>query len=325
MANAGIRWPRIPVLGATKEVVKKLLDALREYAEAWKPFSFLPWFFEKKWQALTYTHLSRNVAAVLAAIVVVRERDTLWDILTTPRWPRIFLEWLLIWGTVGALYAYKLELFNKRRAISDQELRFQKAADLISDELSVLSQFQGSKQEIEAFFDSTTSRIVEIAALAFSLPHNPRVDAGLMVKLPDEPVLKLVKWSTAAQYDRELKIKIPDDDNFDESGPAALAFVQKRLVYVPKKGGRVWPLGQVEGDVHSYWPSEPHVCWVESRPGFEKFQTVICVPISDWGVLNFSTREKDPFQYRDFAMAHYFAKVLGYAESAARARTPRGN
>src|SRR5437899_13053468 len=93
MANAGIRWPRIPVLGATKEVLKKLLDALREYAEALKPFSFLPWIFEKKWQALTYTHLARNVAAGLAAIVGVRERDTLWDRLTTRRWRGSFREW----------------------------------------------------------------------------------------------------------------------------------------------------------------------------------------------------------------------------------------
>src|SRR5205823_9687511 len=42
--GTGIRWPRIPLLGATKKLAKKLWVDLREYAKAWVPVSFLTWF-----------------------------------------------------------------------------------------------------------------------------------------------------------------------------------------------------------------------------------------------------------------------------------------
>jgi hypothetical protein len=321
----GIKWPKITLIAPTREFLKKLWKATREYAAEFVPISYVPWVLKKKWQLLTYTHLSRHVALLLTCVIVFRERDALWAILREPRWPCSLVEWLVIIGTAGTLYAFKIEVFEKRRAVSGQELRFQKAAHMLLNEFVKFEQVQGSTQEIGDSFDSFAGQLLEIAALAFSLPHKPRVDAGLMVKEPASPLLKLVKWSNDARYDPCLIMNIPADNKFNEAGPAAMAFAMSCLVYVPKKGGRAWPLQQDDSEMHTYWPQTPCRCWVSSqRPEQEEFQTVICAPIAGLGVLNFSTLEKDAFINRDFAMAQYFANMLSQAAIVAREKTPRG-
>ncbi len=318
----GIRWPKINLVGPTKEFLQKLWKDVREYAAAFAPISYLPWFLKKKWQLLSYTHLSRYIALLLTGLVIFRERDALWAMFREPRWPSGVIEWVVIVCTAGTIYAFKVEHFERRRAVSSQELRFQKAVHMLLHEFVAFGQMQGSKQEIEDGFDSFASRLLEIAALTFSLPRKPRVDAGLMVMDPASQLLKLVKWSNGAQYDPNLVMKIPPDNNFTKTGPAAMAFAMNCLVYVPKKGGRAWPLRQDQSEIHAYWPETPCRCWITSDQ--EEFQTVICAPITGVGVLNFSTLEKDAFVNRDFAMAQYFANMLDSAATVAREKSPRG-
>lgn len=324
--SPGIRWPPIGIVGATREFLKKLWKDLREYAAEFAPLAYLPWFAKKKWQLLTYTHLSRYVALLLTCLVLFRERDALWAMLSEPRWPSGAVEWLVVICAAGTAYAFYIELFEKRRAVSPQELRFQKAVHMLTDEFVGLVKIEGNSQEIENCFDSFASRLLEIAALAFSLPHKPRVDAGLMVKDPEDETLKLVKWSSDAQYDQNLVLGIPVDNKFDLSGPAAMSFALNCLVYVPRKRGRAWPLRQDQSEIHTYWPLSPCRCWVSSqKPEQEAFETVICVPVQGIGVLNFSTREKDAFVNRDFSMAQYFANLLGQAAAVVQRKTSRGS
>jgi len=319
----GIRWPKINLVGPTKEFLQKLWKDVREYAAAFAPISYLPWFLKKKWQLVSYTHLSRYVALLLTGLVIFRERDALWAMFREPRWPSGVIEWLVIICTAGTLYAFKIEHFERRRAVSDQELRFQLAAHLLLNEFSTFARMQGSKEEIEASFDSFVTRLMEIAAQVFSLRHKPPVHASLMVKDPDKALLRLVKWSYGAQFDQKLTIRIPTENEFTQAAPAAMALSQNSLVYVPKKGGPAWSFPQDQSEIEAYRPLTPgRFCVSSDSPEQEKFQTVMCAPIASLGVLSFSTREKDAFAYRDFVAARYFANVLGEAATVALAKKP---
>jgi hypothetical protein len=212
---------------------------------------------------------------------------------------------------------------------SPQELRFQSGMKDLLGELKKLSQFQGTRENIEKKFDDFAVFLVGVAARTFSA--KAQVDAGLMIKNAVTNMLELKKWSRGAQYDETLEIPIPTGEEFSDSGPAALSFKRLQLVYLPRKDRdrpkKAWPFQLVSKAASvpefDYVTSLTHRCWKKALTSDkEDFYSVICVPIEDFGVLNFSTKMRDPFIDRDFFMAESYASILGHAAMITRDKIP---
>ena len=140
-------------------------------------------------------------------------------------------------------------------------------------------------------------------------------------------------WSKQAKYPKNLEVPIAPEhgeiDVFDSTGPAGVAYSRLRTVYVPVKKREAWPFQRKrQGNREYYQPSLPVVCWISAGDdALEDFRSVLCVPITAYrtrehvkrfGVLNLSTKMRDPFVDRDFLMAECFAGVLGHAFAWAR-------
>jgi len=276
------------------------------------------------------------------------------------REPLTPFQGLILSATVLTFGAAAWEFLGNKLTTSAQEIRFQQGTDELLKELRDLWGVVQNKrtlghQAVEEKWESFTDNFLDIAANIFSVRHfgwNSKAHSGLMVKDPDNQSLILKKFSTGAGYKPGLKIPIPYDNNYEESGPAALAFKEKTLVYVPKvyvpKKERehpknAWPFcrewktsrrkQQPEREEFYERPAahldegfyykagNPQPCWKPSaEQEQEKFRTVLCIPIPSLGVLNFSTKRRDPFIDRDFFMAECLAAFLAQANAFTRGR-----
>lgn len=284
-------------------------DGLRNYA----------WFRKKELQSIKRTHLSTILAVVLLLLVFIREWPELSNMLWGFSWPTLFGYFILVM-VILTFIAARWELLGDRLTTSPQELRFHWGAKSSLKKLQELRSELRSTPDPQKAFDSFMNELVEIAAGNFSVKF--WVDAGVMIKDPDDDSLVLTYWSSSADYPEGLRIPLPPA----RTGPAGVAFANHVLVYVPnKKTKRAWPFISLEDPEITglpeprYEPDFPIVCWIDAPPEFEKFRSVICVPIATsrslgetikFGVLNFSTEARDPFVDRDFLMAEFYAAIL---------------
>jgi hypothetical protein len=299
----------------------------RASTEIWDAVCFYSWLAKKNLQSFKRTHLSHVLATVLAVLVVFREWPEVSRMLGKQELPNP-LGWLIVLLIVLTWFAFRWELSGDKLTTSPQELRFHYGAKLLLRHLEDLVLEGEFVTSPEMRFDKFVKLLLEIASDTFSVKY--QVDAGLMVKQSGEDSLVLVKWSSGARYPEDLKIPLPFEKDSSKSGPAGLAYDNVQLVYVPKKKSRrAWPFtGIIDpeatgGGEPEYEPDAPQFCWVSaSSPTLEDFRSVLCVPIvtcagsrneRKFGVLNFSTKARDPFVDRDFFMAEFYSAILAQA------------
>ena len=114
----------------------------------------------------------------------------------------------------------------------------------------------------------------------------------------------------------QLLIPLPDDNQW--TGPAGWACAKSQLVYVPDKGWEEgWPF-TVTPDGRYQAGNAPHPGWVPAGDP-EALNSCLSIPVNlqkrKFGVLNFSTKSRDPFVDRDFLMAECFVGLLSQAIS----------
>lgn len=301
------------------------------FRNAMSLMSWLRWFLRKKRQSLFRIHLSHLLAVTLAIMVAIRERHEIQLMMLKREFPTRGALLILIL-TILTFVAAAWELLGNKLTTSPQEIRFQYGMSELLHKLQELSATERG-EPLRQKWDSFVEEFLDIAANIFSTKYlfwRSRVHTGLMVKRPYQNSLRLSKWSGGAAYDEKLEIPIPLDDDYSDSGPAALAYKKKGLVYVPRKDREhpkeAWPFYQfVEPRLQAtgqgltdfqYKAEDPYYCWRKSAQAQqEDFRTVLCVPIGDLGVLNFSVKRLDPFIDRDFFMAETLAGLLTHADA----------
>jgi len=293
----------------------------------WRALRDYVWFSKKNLQSIRRTHLSTILAVVLLFLVFIREwpeLSHLTQMIWGFSWPNWF-GWLILVIVFLTFVTAKWELWGNKLTTSPQELRFHWGVKSCLKKLEQLRSELRSAPDPQKVFDSFVNELLEIAAGNFSVKF--WVDTGVMTKDPDDDSLVLEYWSVFAEYPKGLRIPLPAPNK--ETGPAGVAFADQVLVYVPsKRAKRAWPFISLEDPEITglpeprYEPAYPVVCWVNAPPEFEKFRSVICVPIATspglgdtikFGVLNFSTDARDPFVHRDFLMAEFYAAILTQA------------
>jgi hypothetical protein len=286
------------------------------------------WIRKKQVQVFVRKRLSHILAISLAMLVVVRESEIFKDLYRAPRLPSLF-EVLVLVLTASTIAAAIWELFGNKLTTSPQEIRFLHGTRLLLSELEKLAYDKSASASASDRLDNFLTGFLEITSK--TLCGRKQVDAGFMVKLPGGDALKLVKASRRAKYPLGLEIPLPN--GAAPTGPAGVCFDRTQLVYVPKKNRKeAWPFRLVAGDSgEKYEPSEPIECWVPAPdPRLEDFRSVLCVPVAVYaekdkknrfGVLNFSTKARDPFLDRDFMMAECFASILSHAVALAPRQT----
>lgn len=321
---------------------QEFFTRLRELVRA---YSGYPWFFKKEWQTFARTRLLHVMAIIMVFIVAFRERNDLIRMMWELALARLFCElrlpgvsdWAVLAGMAGTLYVAVIELSGIRRTTSRQELRFQSAMKDLFVDLQKLAATEGTVGQIEKQYQDFVRLFLNAASDTFSGQH--QVDTGLMVIDEGGKELKLKGWSTGAIYDQGLSIKVPGSHGFPCTGPtcvgpAGVAYAEQALVYLPQKKWdkpkKAWPFKAMEvlseKPTFSYEALDAHHCWIQAKEeNLEAFYSVICTPIKDLGVLNFSTAAKDPFISRDFFMAECFAVALGLARTIVMEKRARKN
>lgn len=234
-------------------------------------------------------------------------------------------EFLVFTITVITILAAGWELIGNKLTTSPQERRFLTAMQLLLPELHRLTYGEDREPNLEKRLDEFLESFLEVTSK--TLCGKTPVDAGFMRKVPKEDMLELHKSSSGAKYPPDLMIPLVDTKekaNAGKTGPAGVAYDRSETVYMPFKHlKRAWPI-QLLGE--SYEPSDPAEGWVSaSLPKFERFCSVLCSPVavysqadkrSRFGVLNYSTKVRDPFVDRDFAMSECFSNILAQAMEA---------
>jgi hypothetical protein len=283
------------------------------------------WILKKQMQVAMRRHLSAFLALILAILVAFSERVELlaiWKI-----WPPK-ASWLLIFViTAGTFIAALWELLGNKRKISHQETLFLYGLKTVLDGFDRLL----GADDDERNADERLREFTQGAINAYSLTLSGcfETDAGIMFKQRRGRSIELDVSSTDAMYPDRLVIPLPPGRNQTispgDTGPAGISYDRLCLVYVPKKKTKkAFPFLRMEDSKGMrYTVRDPIKCWVHADdPEKEDFRTVLCAPVSGYqtkdkdqkfGVLNFSTKSRDPFVDRDFMMAECFAKILGIA------------
>jgi hypothetical protein len=226
------------------------------------------WILKKKLQSVRHTHLSHILAIILLILVMVREWPELTGMLFGYSLPTFFGFLILVIVTLTYLTA-RWELFGDKLTTSPQELRFHWGSKRALRRLEALKFELRSTIDFQPVFDSFVTELVEITAGTFSTKYF--VDAGIMIKDPNEESLVLTYWSSGAEYPVGLRIPIPVARDHSNTGPAGVAFADQVLVYVPnKKSKRGWPFVSLDELELSGIPEPryelgyPVVCWINS-------------------------------------------------------------
>jgi len=274
------------------------------------------------------------LALLLVALVAYRE----WDEVAPLRWrygwhrPPVWLVLLIVLLTLGAAV---WEIIGNKLSTSRQEIRFVFGVRSLLLGLEKLARTQEQGDKNKARFNEFLESFLDITASTFS--GHSRVDTGFMVKHPSKESVLLLRSSRQAPYPESLEIPLPSGTDGSKTGPAGVCFARTQIVYVPKKKRKeAWPFSR--GDDKDEYPDRfqvepPCHCWV-AVAHLENFRSVLCVPVAVYsnenertrfGVLNFSTKKRDPFVDRDLLMAECFAGILGQAFAAVRRRSKKGS
>lgn len=247
------------------------------------------------------------------------------------------VEFLIVTITLITILAAIWELVGNKLTTSPQEIRFVTAMRSLLPSLQKLTYGEDREPDLEKRLNGFLEGFLEVTSK--TLCGKTQVDAGFMREIPNQKKLELHKSSKLADYPPELFIPVPDlasttmpdsegveEEKEDGPGPAGVAYARLQTVYMPfKRLKRAWPF-QLIG--RRYEPSEPSEGWIPAvLPSYEKFCSVLCSPVAvyrkknskrPFGVLNYSTRARDPFVDRDFAMSECFSNILAQAMEAIR-------
>lgn len=246
------------------------------------------------------------------------------------------IEFLIVTITVITILAAGWELVGNKLTTSPQEIRFVTTMRSLLQSLQKLTYGEDREPDLEKRLDQFLVGFLELTSNA--LCGTTQVDGGFMREVPNQKTLKLHKYSKRAHYPPTLFIPVPDlaspphdteivgEDKEEGPGPAGVAYARLQTVYMPfKRLKRAWPF-QLVG--RRYEPSEPTEGWIPAElPSYERFCSVLCSPVAvyrkknskrPFGVLNYSTKARDPFVDRDFAMSECFSSILAQAMEAIR-------
>ena len=293
-------------------------------------FQYARWTSKKNLQVFIRKDLSHWLALLLALLVVYRETPELAARFGRTLHLPMFSVWYVVFVTLATIGVATWESFGNKSKISHQETTFLYGMRTVLEQLQMLVCAQDDPRPPNARLKEFVTGTLNIASETFSVYG--KSDTGLMVKRVKDNSLKLDKSSRRAEYPEHLSIRVPapaeEIKDPASTGPAGIAFSSTRTVYVPRKGKHVWSFRRERyGNKEWYVASMPVVCWVSAGEEYEKFRSVLCVPVAafrdrenveKYGVLNVSTNMRDPFVNRDFMMAECFAAVLGIAFAWAR-------
>lgn len=318
---------------ALKGFWKFLRDALINFWRATVDLQAPFWFLKKFIQVNIRKHTSVVLALILAVGVCVEKNRELLEMGRFQHWPTR-LEWFVLSLIVLTVLAAVWEFKGNKLTTSPQEERFLDGMRYLLFELEKFSHGQDlTADEVDVRLARFIQGFLEITTRA--LCGKKRIDAGLMVRMSDKKTLVLQFISKSANYQKGLVIKIPSNVDRGDVSPAGetLAHDEPHLTYMPKKKKeRTWVFqsDDLEG---RYKALRSIVGWVNTiKPEFQDFRSVLCVPVAvyqkedeklSFGVLNYSTKVRDPFVDRDFMMAECFASILAQAFAVAQQKKPK--
>jgi hypothetical protein len=338
-------------------IVEATRAGYREFLPALTDVFYGCWFAKKYLQSRKRTHLSHVLAASLAGLLILQEwhrllsalfyvvaisvavmsrnYSELFTLSLGINWPTVG-ETLFVAVTVATFWEALWELFGNKLTTSPQETSFQYGMKQMLEGLQRLAFSRDDGIDMQTKLENFIESFLQVTANTFSVKS--KAEAGLMMKHPDTETLELRKASKGANYPDELTIPLPDGADVSKSGPAGVAFANRHVAYVPKKERKiVWRFHRSETEsADTLLPASwvPEKCWVPAespvgcfRPDLEDFHSILCVPIGiylndsekePFGVLNVSTKARDPFVRRDFFMAECYAEILSHALALAR-------
>ncbi len=237
--------------------------------------------------------------------------------------------WFILLLTLGTILAGVWEFSGNKLSTSPQDVKFVYTIRGLLFDLEKFCYGLDRTEDPNKRLDDFVQGLVNATAQTFY--DYRRADAGFLTNLRDKAVLKLEKWSPNANFDRDLSIPIPPAE---QPGAAGVSLHLSQLVYVPFVQRReAWPFSW-DQDAAEWRPSPPWRAWVKpSRPEYEAFASNLCVPVAryhqtrenggiervQYGVLNVSTKARDPFVDRDFLMTECFASILALAFAFSKA------
>lgn len=289
------------------------------------------WFLKKNIQVFIRKHTSLVLALILTLGVIYREREELMGMGKFEHLPTRF-EYFVLILTILTVCAAIWEFKGNKLTTSPQEERFLEGMRYLLVELEKFAYGQDVKTEdVDARLARFIQGFLEITCNA--LCGKKKIDGGLMVRLSDKKLVLLYN-SKRANYQKGLEIPIPGKDCSTVS-PAGetLADDGPYLTYMPKKNKkRAWVF-QSDDLQERYKALRSIVGWVDTvKPEYQDFRSVLCIPVAvyqkeeeklPFGVLNYSTRVRDPFVDRDFMMAECFASILAQAFAVAQKQRPQ--
>ena len=228
------------------------------------------------------------------------------------------IQWLILTVTLGTLFATIWEFVGDKITTSPQEIWFSVGIRSMLLQLENFCFHQDSERDalsLDALLDSF------LITTQTTLCGNRHVEAGFMLLQESGEALELVRVSPNSHYPEQLVIPLPDKDKRN-SGPAGLAFESGKLVYFPDKDWQESWLLEAKQNTKGYALSRYAVDgWIAAAPDKQDFTSGLCVPVVTYmdkgkktvGVLNFSTKTRDPFTDRDFLMAECYATLLSQA------------
>jgi hypothetical protein len=318
-----------------KDSLQKLGKAAGDFFRAASDVQAPFWFLKKSIQVQLRKHTSLFLALILALAVVFRERQELLEIGKSLHLPSAFELFVLVL-TVLTVFAAVWEFKGNKLTTSPQEERFLEGMRSLLAELEKFAHAQDTTpDDVDDRLALFIQGFLEITCNA--LCGKKKIDGGLMVRLSDRRTLVLLYMSKKANYQKGLRITIPIEGDKPDVSPAgeALAPDGPHLTYMPrKKTKRTWVF-QSANMRERYTALRSIIGWKDTAgKEYEDFRSVLCIPVAvyqkeqeklPFGVLNYSTRVRDPFVDRDFMMAECFASVLAQAFAVAHQQRLKRN
>jgi hypothetical protein len=246
------------------ELKTHLLEALRSSR-------YYAWITKKKAQVRIRKSLSKWFALALAVLALIREFPEL-KLMYQSHHIGILdgLVLVIICATVAAL---AWEHWGNKLTTSPQEVRFVAAMHSL---LQRLEKFMYGLDRIQ----DPTERLQDFIAFfldvtAGTLCGRKVVDSGLMLETPDKSDVGLFQSSRGAKYPPTLKIPIQRSD----TGPAGVSYQRKKIIYVPYKKREIGWIFEYRNNRYRA-KSPPHKGWIRMKKEFERFRSVLCLPVA---------------------------------------------
>lgn len=281
------------------------------------------------------THLSLFFAILLAVLALAREFFEIYHL-------NLFLsEFKNIWNififTISLLTVLAViwEVFGNKLTVSLQERRYIAATERLVQEFSKYQrklEYAENPSDCETLLKDFFMSLFKIAS--WVLCGNVAVDVYLMIFDSNTNSLVLDK-SNYFQAEKTKNIEIPFESVILPLGridshlisPAQAVFENKVLIaHMPKKSNKIFFLFDRD-NLGKFTIASMSEGWYPTNSLLENFQSLLAVPVSNhddentiemFGVLNFTTKNRDLFIPRDYVMSKTFANLIAEAIVANR-------